>query len=261
MNEELVAKALEGIHPEYMKILSTDNKDLLSQTLTNLNKAISNDINEITPNPQDIFAAFRLCPWDKLKVVILGMDPYPKVGDAMGLSFSVPTGVKIPHSLNAIYKCLAKSGLIQDMPKHGNLSSWAEQGVLLLNTSLTTKKGKSGAHLSIWKQYTTKIIEAIAAKKQEAGVKLIFMLWGNDAQSFAANLDKFCQVKEEAKNKQQSQQQHVLLKWGHPSPLSPYNKNPADPKNFINCNHFTECNNMLAAENRQPINWMPLAQQ
>lgn len=253
MNGELLAKALEGIGPEYMKILCIENKDLLAQTLSNLNKAISNDINEITPAPKDIFAAFRLCPWDKLKVVILGMDPYPKVGDAMGLSFSVPTGVKIPHSLNAIYKCLAKSNLIQDMPKHGNLSSWAEQGVLLLNTSLTTKKGKTGAHLSIWKQYTTKIIEAIAAKKQEAGTKLIFMLWGNDAQSFAAGLSKFCQV--DAKTS------HVLLKWGHPSPLSPYNKNPADPKNFINCNHFIECNNVLRDEKCQPIDWMPLQQQ
>ncbi len=249
MNGELLAKAFEGIGPEYMKIIAKDNKDLLAQTLSNLNKAINDDINEITPNAQDIFAAFRLCPWDKLKVVILGMDPYPKAGDAMGLSFSVPTGVKTPHSLNAIYKCLMHSGLIKEMPKHGNLSSWAEQGVLLLNTSLTTKKGKSGAHLSIWKQYTTQIIEAIAAEKQAAGVKLVFMLWGNDAQSFAANLNKFCVDQNCGKI------QHTLLKWGHPSPLSPYNKNPADPKNFINCDHFAACNVILKGENHAPILW------
>lgn len=250
MNGELLAKAFEGIGPEYMKIIDTENKDLLMQTLGNLNTAINNDINEITPNPQDIFAAFRLCPWDKLKVVILGMDPYPKVGDAMGLSFSVPTGVKIPHSLNAIYKCLVHSGCITEMPKTGNLSCWAAQGVLLLNTSLTTKKGKTGAHLTIWKQYISTILQAIAAKKQEEGVRLIFMLWGNDAQSFANGLNGLNKSMQSA-----DKPNHILMKWGHPSPLSPYNKNPADPKNFINCNHFTECNVILTGENHPGISW------
>lgn len=183
----------------------------------------------IFPPGSLIFNAFDSTPFDQVKVVILGQDPYHNPGQAMGLSFSVPRGAKIPPSLRNIYKEL-KSSINIEPALHGDLSAWAQQGVFLLNAMLTVERNKPGAHQkSGWQNFTDAAIQALSNEREH----LVFMLWGAFAQkkSGLINEDK-----------------HLVLKSPHPSPFS------AD-RGFFGNNHFQLANDYLQQHGKPPINW------
>ena len=183
----------------------------------------------IFPPSDLLFNAFDHCPFDQVKVVILGQDPYHNPGQAMGLSFSVPVGVRIPPSLLNMYKEI-KADLGTDIPESGNLERWADQGVLLLNTTLTVRAHEAGSHQGLgWEQFTDTIIKTIATQKEQ----VVFMLWGNYARSKAALID---------------QDTHLILEAPHPSPLSAH-------RGFMGCKHFSRCNAYLAKQDQTPIKW------
>ena len=184
----------------------------------------------IFPAPQDRFNAFSLTELDQVKVVILGQDPYHGEGQAHGLSFSVQAGTKLPPSLRNIYKELADDLQWKSIPESGDLSYWATQGVLLLNTVLTVEKANAGSHAKQgWEQFTDNVIQHI--NDQTEGV--IFLLWGSYAIKKSQMID---------------QQKHHILTAVHPSPLSAY-------RGFFGCKHFSQTNQLLKDQNKEPINW------
>jgi uracil-DNA glycosylase len=183
----------------------------------------------IYPPGSLLFNAFNLTPLDAVKVVILGQDPYHGKGQAHGLSFSVLDGIKPPPSLANIYKEL-KTDIGMEIPSHGNLTSWATQGVLLLNASLTVRDGEPMSHAKIgWAKFTNAVIEIISAQKEH----VIFILWGKFAQEKKAliNMDA-----------------HFVLQSAHPSPLSAHN-------GFWDCKHFSKTNEILTKIKSSPIDW------
>ena len=183
----------------------------------------------ICPKGKDIFNAFHYTPFDKVKVVILGQDPYHGIGQAHGLSFSVPNGVKQPPSLKNIFKEIA-ADLNLPLPVTGNLSPWAKQGVLLLNATLSVRVKQAGSHQKKgWEEFTNSVIQNISQKKE--GV--IFLLWGSFAQDKAELIDK---------NK------HHILTAPHPSPFSAY-------RGFFGCNHFSKTNKLLVDQGLKEIDW------
>ena len=176
-----------------------------------------------------IFNALNATPLKQVKVVILGQDPYHGPGQAHGLCFSVQPGVPTPPSLLNVFKEL-KRDLNLDIPGHGCLQSWAEQGVLLLNTSLTVEQGNAGSHADKgWKPFTDKVIEVVSRDCKH----LVFLLWGAHAQSKAKLIDAT---------------KHLILKSVHPSPLSAY-------KGFLGNGHFSRANTFLQQHGLQPIDW------
>ncbi|MBQ3392028.1 MAG: uracil-DNA glycosylase [Lachnospiraceae bacterium] len=185
---------------------------------------------QIFPPPQDIFNALHLTPLKKVKVVILGQDPYHNVHQAHGLSFSVPADQPdIPPSLVNIYREL-HDDLGCRMPDNGNLVPWAKQGVLLLNTVLTVRAHEAGSHRHRgWEQFTDAIIEAVNGQDRP----IVYMLWGSPAQSKAPML---------------TNPRHLVLRAPHPSPLSAY-------RGFFGCRHFSTCNRFLEEHGVEPVNW------
>jgi uracil-DNA glycosylase len=176
------------------------------------------------------FRALELTPLDKVRVVILGQDPYHGPGQAHGLCFSVPPGVRPPPSLSNIYKELG-SDLGLPRPPHGFLEHWARQGVLLLNSVLTVEMAKAASHSKKgWEPLT----DAIIAQVNNKAEPVVFMLWGAYAHKKAANVDK---------------SRHLLLKAAHPSPLSAHN-------GFLGCKHFSQCNAFLVSNGHPPIDWI-----
>jgi uracil-DNA glycosylase len=183
----------------------------------------------IYPAKENIFAAFNLTSFDDVKVVILGQDPYHGPNQAQGLCFSVQPQIKIPPSLANIYKELV-SDLNISKPNHGDLTSWAEQGVLLLNTLLTVEDGNPMAHKDLgWEKFTDHVIDLINEKKED----VVFILWGSPAHKKAKNVDP---------------KKHYILKSVHPSPLSSY-------RGFFGCKHFSLCNQFLKSKKMGTINW------
>lgn len=185
---------------------------------------------EVFPPEQAVFNAFEHTPWDQVKVVILGQDPYHGPNQAHGLCFSVQGGIKTPPSLVNIYKELAQDipGFV--IPAHGCLQSWAEQGVLLLNTVLTVEQGQAHSHAKIgWEQFTDAVIQQLSEQRQG----LIFLLWGSHAQRKGQAIDP---------------SKHHLLKAPHPSPLSAY-------RGFLGCQHFSQVNRLLHEQGLAEINW------
>lgn len=185
---------------------------------------------KVYPEPKNIFKAFWLTPFNKVKVVILGQDPYHGPGQAEGLSFSVPDGVKLPPSLQNIYKEIEiNCGYSKDFTK-GSLSNWAEQGVFLLNAILSVVAGQPTSHQGHgWEPFTDNVIKTLSDKKNN----LVFMLWGNYARSKKSLIDK---------------NRHLILEAAHPSPLSAYS-------GFFGCKHFSQCNNYLKKHGQEEINW------
>ncbi len=175
-----------------------------------------------------IFNAFNKTPFDRVRVVILGQDPYHNPGEAMGLSFSVPKGVRIPPSLVNIYREI-RTELGYEIPAHGDLSGWAEQGVLMLNAMLTVEAGKPASHQKIgWQTFTDAVIRTVSDKKE--GV--VFMLWGNFARSKKSLID---------------QSRHFVLEAAHPSPLA--------GNAFQGCGHFVRANEILTSQGMEPVSW------
>ncbi|EDR27073.1 uracil-DNA glycosylase, putative [Entamoeba dispar SAW760] len=183
----------------------------------------------IYPPKELIFNAFNVTPFEQVKVVIIGQDPYIKKDQAHGLCFSVNKGIAIPPSLKTIYKELKRTVPEFQIPKHGYLIEWAKQGVLMLNATLTVKEGKSNSHEKMWKNFTDDIINVLCQKKEG----LVYLLWGAFAQKKASGVDS-------TKN--------CCLKAPHPSPLA--------KGGFDNCNHFVQCNDYLKQIGKEPINWV-----
>lgn len=183
----------------------------------------------VYPPAGRIFAAFDACPFDKVKVVILGQDPYHGPGQANGLCFSVNPGTELPPSLINIFKEVA-SDLQRPMPADGDLERWARQGVLLLNATLTVDAHHAGSHQGKgWEEFTDAAVRALAEQREG----LVFMLWGSYALRKGAFIDR---------------SRHLVLTAPHPSPLSAY-------RGFFGCRHFSQANRWLQAHGQTPIEW------
>ena len=176
------------------------------------------------------YAAFKLCPYDKLKVVILGQDPYHNVGEAMGLCFSVQSHVTTPPSLRNIFKELKNDTGIHRT--NSDLTDWAMQGILLLNTALTVREHCPNSHYKYWVNFTNEVIQFISNNKSSD--KIIFILWGNNAIKKKHLIDE---------------SRHHVLTASHPSPLS------ANRGGFFGCKHFSKVNELLKQQNKDPIIW------
>lgn len=184
----------------------------------------------VFPPNRLIFNAFNTTPFEEVKVIILGQDPYHNIGQAHGLSFSVPRGIDIPPSLRNIYKELSTDAPGFIVPSHGDLTAWAKQGVLLLNATLTVRAHTAASHQNRgWELFTDKAISVLSEKRNG----LVFMLWGRFAQQKAPLIDG---------------QKHLILRAAHPSPLSAHN-------GFWGCAHFSKANEYLQKQGEQPINW------
>ncbi|MGE3689845.1 MAG: uracil-DNA glycosylase [Novosphingobium sp.] len=187
---------------------------------------------QIYPPRGSRLAALELTPLDKVKVVILGQDPYHGPGQAHGLCFSVPEGEKVPPSLINIYKEL-ESDLGLPRPAHGNLSNWARQGVLLLNNSLTVEQGRAGSHAGLgWEAITDAAVAAVAAKEEPC----VFLLWGSHAKNKALRVPGL------------NGGRHLVLTAPHPSPLSAHS-------GFLGCRHFSQANAFLETNGRGMVDW------
>jgi uracil-DNA glycosylase len=186
--------------------------------------------NKVYPPGKFIFNAFDKCTFDKTKVVILGQDPYHGYNQANGLSFSVNDGVAMPPSLQNIFKEI-RDDLGIPIPKSGNLERWAEQGVLLLNSTLTVRGGEAGSHQKKgWETFTDAVIKCISEQKQE----VVFMLWGKYAQDKGSVIDA---------------SKHLILKAKHPSPMA------ANYGGWFGTKHFSQANDYLNSKGLEPINW------
>lgn len=185
----------------------------------------------VYPHPQNIFRAFTLTPFDEVKVVILGQDPYHGPKQAIGLSFAVEDGITLPPSLRNIYKELESDLGKQIAHRSGDLSRWATQGVLLLNATLTVRASSPGSHQGRgWEQFTDAVIRKLSEEREH----LVFMLWGNYARSKGAHIDRT---------------KHLVLESAHPSPFSAHG-------GFFGSRPFSKANAYLEAHGRGPIEWL-----
>lgn len=209
------------IGKEFQKDYMVGLKDFLASELKQ-NKTIY-------PHGQEIFSAFNETPFEKVKVVIIGQDPYHGPGQAHGMCFSVRPGIKVPPSLVNIYQELSSDLGVRPVT-HGFLLNWARQGVLLLNNVLTVEKAKAASHKGRgWELFTDKVIQVLNDEREN----LVFLLWGTPAQKKASIVDE---------NK------HYVLRAPHPSPLSSY-------RGFFGCKHFSKANDYLISKGIAPINW------
>lgn len=184
----------------------------------------------VYPAPKNIFRAFDLCPFDKVEVVILGQDPYHGERQANGLAFAVDEHTKVPPSLQNIFKEIASDIGKPLVHTSGDLTRWAEQGVLLLNATLTVRAHSAGSHQNQgWEQFTDAIIHTLSEKREN----LVFILWGNYAKAKGAHIDR---------------SKHLVLEAPHPSPFSA-------ASGFFGCKHFSKANEYLIAHGKQPIDW------
>lgn len=218
------------IHPSWKNVLKDEfDKTYFQQIVTFLKTEKSLGKIIYPPGPL-IFNAFNQTPFDKVKVVILGQDPYHGAGQAHGLSFSVPNGIKPPPSLVNIFKETRTDIGIEMPASYGNLTSWANQGVLLLNAALTVRAGEPFSHAKYgWADFTDAVIKKISDEKQH----IVFLLWGKFAQEKQALIDET---------------KHYVLKAAHPSPFS------AD-KGFFGCKHFSKTNQLLMQNGYEPVDW------
>ena len=217
------------IHPSWEKILRTEFEAAYFQSLIQFVQKAYSD-HKCYPKGGQIFAAFEYCPWEDVQVVLLGQDPYHGPGQAHGLSFSVPEDIPHPPSLINIFKEL-HSDIDKPYPKSGDLSSWAQQGVLLLNACLTVEAHKAGSHQGKgWEQFTDAVIRSLSDQKEG----LVFLLWGGYAKKKIPLIDG---------------QKHCILTSGHPSPLS------ANRGYWFGNRHFSQCNSYLLSKGKRPITW------
>jgi len=191
--------------------------------------AYQRTLGDVYPPVNEVYAAFNCCPLDKVKIVIIGQDPYFNPGQAEGLCFSVKKGVAIPPSLLRIYKVVKKNIPDFIIPKHGSLKEWAERGVLMLNATLTVDKGKPNSHAKIgWQEFTTEVMKIL--NKEKTG--LIYLLWGNFAQKKGKIIDK---------------KRHHVLEAAHPSPMG--------GSTWNECKHFSQVNELLKTVGKEPMDW------
>lgn len=218
-----------SIHPEWENILQNTFESVYFKALIHFVKSAYGSAKCFPPGKL-IFNAFDLCPPEKTKVVILGQDPYHGPGQAHGLCFSVPRGVPHPPSLINIFKELEKD-VKTPYPKSGNLSPWAKQGVLLLNTTLTVQANRAGSHQGKgWEKFTDQVIHILSNNYKN----IVFLLWGSYAKQKIKIIDR---------------EKHFVLTSGHPSPLS------ANRGYWFGNSHFSKTNDYLTSKGKKPINW------
>ena len=217
------------IHPSWLSVLEAEFSKPYMGALRDFLRQENQAGKNIFPPSGQIYNAFNSTPFDQVKVVILGQDPYHGAGQAHGLCFSVMPGVRVPPSLKNIYKEI-ESDLGIAPPDHGCLQPWAEQGVLLLNATLTVEEGKAGAHQGRgWEQFTDAAIHALAEQREG----LVFVLWGSYAQKKGGFID---------------QGRHLVLRGPHPSPLSAH-------RGFFGTRPFSQANAYLQSRGEAPIDW------
>lgn len=216
------------IDPSWEKVLKEEfTKEYFKKLIGFVKSEYKNDT--VYPAGPEIFKAFEVTPFDNVKVVILGQDPYHGEGQAHGLSFSVPEGVKPPPSLKNIYKEI-KEDLGKDIPDSGNLERWAKQGVLLLNATLTVRAKSPGSHQNQgWEEFTDAAIRALSDRRPN----IVYMLWGSYAQKKGEIINR---------------EENLVLEAAHPSPFSAHN-------GFFGCKHFSKANKFLILNDLEPIDW------
>lgn len=217
------------IEPSWKKVLQNEFEEKYFRDLVDFVKSEYKQ-STVYPPASFIFNAFELTPFDKVKVVILGQDPYHQPKQANGLAFSVNNGIKIPPSLVNIYKEIESDIGVKTINKEGNLENWAEQGVLLLNATLTVKASQAGSHQNKgWEKFTDAVVKVLSEQTEN----LVFILWGNYAQKKGLVIDE---------NK------HLIIKSAHPSPLSAYN-------GFFGSKPFSQTNSYLIFSGKEPVVW------
>lgn len=218
----------QSLEPSWKKSLANEiNQPYFTKLMTEIEKSYAKDI--VFPEQNNIFNAFNLCPLKKVKVVIIGQDPYHGAGQAHGLAFSVPDNIKIPPSLKNIYKEI-QSDIGKPIAETGSLECWAKQGILLLNATLTVQAGQPGSHQGLgWETFTDAVIKTVSLQKEH----MVFLLWGKYAQAKAELID---------------QNKHLVLVAPHPSPFSAYT-------GFFGCKHFSKTNEYLKRHSHTPIDW------
>ncbi|WP_341939545.1 uracil-DNA glycosylase [Marinimicrobium sp. C2-29] len=217
------------LEPGWLSALEPEFQQSYMQKLKEFLRSEKQQGKVIYPASKNIFNAFNSAPLDRVKVVVLGQDPYHGPGQAHGLCFSVQPGVAPPPSLKNMFKELNRD-LGCPIPAHGYLQSWADQGVLLLNATLTVEQGQAGSHQRQgWEPFTDRAIEVLNRERDG----LVFMLWGSYAQKKAQLLDS---------------SRHLILKSSHPSPLSAH-------RGFLGCGHFSTANDYLRDRGETPIQW------
>lgn len=220
---------MRNIKNSWKKFILKQQKLEYFQRINLALKQLKNEDEIICPAKNEIYRAFALTPLEKVKVVIIGQDPYHGENQANGLAFSVNKGQKIPPSLRNIYREISQNYPDFVIPDHGDLSAWAEQGVLLLNSSLTVSQHKAGSHSKIgWHKFCENCIYHLNDHDP-----IVFMLWGNFAKTFAQFINH---------------KKHLVLTSPHPSPLSAHH-------GFFGNNHFKTANKWLIDNNKEPINW------
>lgn len=217
-----------NIEPSWREVLAAEFEQPYFDKITDILKQEKKNGQVIYPPGPLIFNAFKLTPFEEVKVVILGQDPYHNPGEAMGLCFSVPEGKRVPPSLRNIYKEIHRD-VGCDIPSHGDLTSWAKQGVFMLNSMLTVRHKSAGSHKSIgWQKFTDAVIRTLSDERES----LIFLLWGKFAQSKGTLINQL--------------KHHVLIA-AHPSPLARVG--------FAECGHFSKTNELLESMGNKPIDW------
>jgi len=220
---------MNALHPSWLEILHSEFEKPYMQKLNSFLLQEKSDKKTIYPPSGQIFAAFDHTHFNDVKVVILGQDPYHGTGQAHGLCFSVNKGIDIPPSLRNIYKEQVSDVGIKP-PAHGYLMHWADQGVLLLNATLTVRANEAGSHQKRgWEQFTDEIIKQLNDKREN----IVFLLWGNYARGKSVYINR---------------QKHLVLDAPHPSPLSAHN-------GFFGCRHFSATNKHLVEKGLSPIDW------
>jgi uracil-DNA glycosylase len=219
-----------NIHPSWHKVLAQEFVKLYFEELVQFVKK-EYAATKIYPEGENIFRAFELCPFESVKVVILGQDPYHGAGQANGLCFSVNDGIGLPPSLQNIYKEIV-SDIGGQVPTNGNLDSWAQQGVLLLNATLTVRANQAGSHQKNgWEIFTDAVVQVLSEQKEH----LVFLLWGKYAQEKGKIIDR---------------SKHLVLSAPHPSPFSVHS-------GFFGCKHFSKTNEYLVSKGEKDIRWIP----
>ncbi|WP_246075824.1 uracil-DNA glycosylase [Aliikangiella marina] len=226
----LIIHSDDELMTSWTDILAAEkSQDYFQQTLDYVAQRRQAGITVYPPQPE-VFNAFKVTPFESVKVVILGQDPYHGPNQAHGLCFSVKPGVPAPPSLVNIYKELSTDIQGFNIPNHGYLESWAEQGVLLLNTVLTVEQGNAHSHKHLgWEQFTDRVIQGLS----DQGEGIVFLLWGAHAQKKGRAID---------------QTKHHVLQAPHPSPLSAH-------RGFLGCRHFSKANELLKQQNKSEIDW------
>lgn len=218
-----------AIGPSWMNAIGDEFDAPYMQSLRTFLKQEKTAGHTVYPPHADIFNALTLTAFDEINVVILGQDPYHGPDQAHGLAFSVRAGVKLPPSLKNIYKEISSEFGVT-MPPRGDLTGWAQQGVLLLNATLTVQAAQAGSHQGRgWEHFTDAVIRAVNDRRNH----VVFMLWGSHAQKKGAFIDR---------------EKHLVLQAPHPSPLSAH-------RGFLGCGHFKAANDYLEAHGRAPIDW------